>query len=242
MTRGASGGAGRDGVVITCEHAGNAVPARYAPLFAGHAHLLPTHRGWDPGALILAREMAARLDAPLYFETTTRLLVDLNRSVGNPGLHSEATRDLPIDERRAILDRHYRPHRAKVDAAIVAAARRGRVVHIASHSFTPVLGGVVRSADVGILYDPKRSGESALAAAWIAALRQTDPTLRLRRNYPYLGASDGIMSPLRRKLAADRYVGVELELNQRYAEAGGREFTRVRRVLVETLATALGRA
>ena len=53
----------RDRLVVTCEHAGNVVPERYRPLFVGHEHLLPTHRGWDPGALLLAREMAERFDA-----------------------------------------------------------------------------------------------------------------------------------------------------------------------------------
>src|SRR3954470_8127937 len=100
---------GPDRLVITCEHAGNIVPERYRPLFAGHEHLLPTHRGWDPGALMLAREMAERFAAPLYFEETTRLLADLNRSGGTPTLHSEPTRDLPLHERREILDVYYHP-------------------------------------------------------------------------------------------------------------------------------------
>ena len=49
-------------------------PARYRALFVGHEHLLPTHRGWDPGALLLGREMAKRFGAPLYYDETTRLL------------------------------------------------------------------------------------------------------------------------------------------------------------------------
>ena len=109
---------GRDRLVVTCEHAGNVVPERYRPLFDGHEHLLPTHRGWDPGALLLAREMAERFHAPLYFDETTRLLVDLNRSVGNPELHSEATRHLSLRERREILEAYYHPHRKRVAAAI----------------------------------------------------------------------------------------------------------------------------
>ena len=229
-----------DRLILTCEHAGNVVPARYRPLFVGHRHLLPTHRGWDPGALILAREMAARYAAPLYFDETTRLLVDLNRSVGNPELHSEATRRLGRRERREILDTHYHPYRQCVDRAISAAVATGdRVVHVASHSFTPELNGHVRTADIGLLYDPARPGEVDFATAWIAALRAVDPTLRLRRNYPYLGKSDGVTMTLRRKHAPDRYVGVELELNQRYVEAGGPAWKKVRRVLVETLGAAL---
>ncbi len=236
-----------DRLIITCEHAGNDVPAAYRPLFVGHAHLLPTHRGWDPGALILAREMVEQLSTPrdpvpLYFETTTRLLVDLNRSVGNPELHSEATRHLTLTERREILKIHYHPHRQTVDAAVAAAIAAGdRVIHIASHSFTPELYGHVRTADVGMLYDPGRSGEVALASAWLLALKAADASLRLRRNYPYLGTSDGVTMSLRKKHPPERYVGVELEVNQRYVEEGGSAWPEIRRTLVDSLAVALQR-
>ena len=231
-----------DRLVLTCEHAGNDVPKPYRSLFVGHESLLPTHRGWDPGALLLAREMAERFSAPLYFETTTRLLVDLNRSVGNPELHSEATRHLTLAKRREMLNVYYHPHRQTVDAAVAAAIGAGdRVVHVASHSFTPELDGHVRTADVGMLYDPGRPGEVELATAWIDALRAADPSLRLRRNYPYLGKSDGVTMSLRRKHPPDRYVGLELEVNQRFVETGGRAWPKIRRTLVDSLDVALQR-
>jgi predicted N-formylglutamate amidohydrolase len=229
-----------DRLVLTCEHAGNLVPATYKPLFTGHEHLLSTHRGWDPGALVLAREMAKRFSAPLYFDETTRLLVDLNRSIGTPSLHSEATQHLHLKERREILERHYHPHRRMVDAAMTAAVKTGdRVVHIASHSFTPELNGHARTADIGLLYDPSRPGEVAFCTAWIDALHRADPVLRLRRNYPYLGKSDGVAQSLRRRHPPNAYVGIELEVNQRYAEAGGPAWKKIRRMLVETLGEVL---
>jgi predicted N-formylglutamate amidohydrolase len=232
--------AGPDRLVITCEHAGNIVPERYRPLFVGREHLLATHRGWDPGALLLAREMAERFHAPLYYDETTRLLADLNRSVGNPELHSEATRHLPLRERRELLDEHYHPHRTRVDAAMAEAVASGdRVVHIASHSFTPELNGHVRTADVGMLYDPGRPGEVAFATAWLEALGRADPSLRLRRNYPYIGKSDGVTQVMRRRYPPERYVGIELEVNQRYVEAGGPAWSKIRRTLVETLGASL---
>jgi predicted N-formylglutamate amidohydrolase len=229
-----------DRLVLTCEHAGNEVPAAYAPLFAGHENLLPTHRGWDPGALLLAREMAARFSAPLYFETTTRLLVDLNRSVGTPDLHSEATKPLSLVDRRAILERYYHPHRRRVDDAMAQGVATGdRLVHIASHSFTPELHGHVRNADIGLLYDPGRPGEVAFCSAWLAALRRRDPALRLRRNYPYLGKSDGVAQALRRKHRPEAYVGIELEVNQRYVEQGGPAWPQLRRTITDSLAEVL---
>ena len=232
-----------DAFIITCEHGGNHVPPAYAPLFLGHEALLNTHRGWDLGALALATQLADAIDAPLFAATTTRLLIDLNRSIGHRQLHSEATRGLPLAARRAIAGQYYRPHRDAVEAEVarrIAAGRR--VVHIASHSFTPELHGVVRQADVGFLYDPRRAGERPFASRWLAALKRLRPDLKLRRNYPYQGKGDGLTALLRKRHAANLYLGMELEVNQRFIEAGGPAWTALCADITRALAETVGGA
>jgi predicted N-formylglutamate amidohydrolase len=229
-----------DALLITCEHGGHEVPAAYASLFAGREALLDTHRGWDPGALELAQQMARALDAPLFAATTTRLLIDLNRSIGHRQLHSQATRGLPAAARREIAAQHYRPHRDAVEAEVARLIAGGRrVAHIASHSFTPELNGVVRQADVAWLYDPRRAGEGVLASRWLGALRRRRPGLKLRRNYPYEGKGDGLTSLLRKRHAPGQYVGLELEVNQRFCLAGGAAWAALRGDITQALADAL---
>lgn len=229
-----------DHVLVTCEHGGRRIPPRYRALFAGRDALLASHRGYDPGALALARELAAALTAPLVVSTTSRLLVDLNRSPGHPRLFSEPTRSAPADVRRTILKTYYRPYRNRVEAAIAAAIADGRrVVHIASHSFTPVLGGDVRNADVGLLYDPRRRGEADLCRRWQAGIEMLAPDLTVRRNYPYRGRSDGMTAWLRRRFPADAYVGIELEVNQKHVQRGGPRWRALRRRVIDALQQAL---
>jgi len=231
------------GLVVSCEHGGNSVPRPYAALFAGHESTLATHRGWDPGALPLARQMATALDAPIFASTTTRLLIDLNRSLGHRQLFSEFTRELAPAERQQIIARHYRPHRDSVEGEIARrVAMLQPVVHIASHSFTPVLDGVVRRADVAWLYDPRRTGEVSFVMRWMAAFAQRAPGLPLRRNNPYRGRGDGLTSLLRKRYADAAYVGIELEVNQRFVAQGGAAWTALRLALVESLGAALGHA
>jgi predicted N-formylglutamate amidohydrolase len=112
------------------------------------------------------------------------------------------------------------------------------VIHVSSHSFTPVLAGSERTADVGLLYDPRRRGESLLCARWKDALAVVAPALRVRRNYPYAGKGDGLTAFLRRRYPDAAYVGVELEINQAIVLAGGAPWRRLRRVLVESLRRA----
>lgn len=226
----------RGHVLITCEHGGNRIPVRYRPLFQGFEALLQTHRGFDPGARALGRQLARALEAPLFVSTTSRLLVDLNRSVGHPRLYSEITRAAPATVRRTILNAYYLPYRNRVEAHVAEAIAGGRrVIHISSHSFTPQLGDAVRRADVGLLYDPARCGELELCRRWQVALKARMPELDVRRNYPYTGKSDGFTAYLRRRFPADLYVGVELEINQKHVLRGGRGWHALRRHVVDSL-------
>jgi predicted N-formylglutamate amidohydrolase len=227
-------------LVLTCEHADRRIPRAYAGLFAGAEDALASHRGFDPGALRLGRLLARRLERPLLATRWSRLLVESNRSPGNPRIWSPFTRGLPRDERRKILERYWWPHRRRVEAAVTAAAAKGgRVVHVAVHSFAPSLDGRVRDADVAILFDSRRPREVELARRWRAVLRQHAPHLRVRRNYPYRGSNDGLTTWLRRRHPAARYLGLELEVNQ--ALAAGPGWKGVAEALAASLAEALGR-
>ncbi len=227
-------------VVVTCEHGGNRIPAPYRPLFTDAGALLATHRGYDAGALDMARALASAFDAPLITSTVSRLLVDLNRSIGHRTLHSDATRQLPRAARERILSLYYRPYRQRVESRVARAIAAGmRVVHISSHSFTPVLDGTTRKADVGLLYDPARAGELTLCQSWSAALGRRIAPLRVRRNYPYHGWNDGLTSHLRRRFAPTRYVGIELEINQKHVGAGNRLPVALRRAVVSSLREVL---
>jgi predicted N-formylglutamate amidohydrolase len=229
-----------DTFLITCEHGGNRIPAPYRPLFRGGQAVLNSHRGYDPGALLMATELAGAFESSLVTSTISRLLIDLNRSIGHPRLFSIATRSLPAAVRAEILAQYYEPYRAQVERLVglsVAAGRR--VVHISSHSFTPELDGKMRRADVGLLYHPGRTGEAELCARWKASLEAHDPRLRVRRNYPYAGKGDGLTSYLRRGFGTGEYIGIELEVNQSRVFAGGRTWTALRALLIDSLRTAI---
>jgi predicted N-formylglutamate amidohydrolase len=228
-----------DTLLITCEHGGNRVPPWCRRLFYRRRALLNSHRGFDAGALVMARALATAFDAPLVASTVSRLVIDLNRSIGHPRLFSAATRNVPAVLREKIVAQYYRPYRAQVERSVRQAVNGGqRVIHLSSHSFTPELDGRVRSADVGLLYHPGRPGEAELCARWKASLAVFAPTLRVRRNYPYAGKGDGMTSHLRRQFPSGAYVGIELEVNQALVNAGGRSWASLRRALIDSLRAA----
>jgi predicted N-formylglutamate amidohydrolase len=206
-----------DFVVVTCEHGGNRVPAAYLDLFRHHQRLLNSHRGYDPGALELARACARRLKAPLHFATVTRLLVELNRSIGHRSHFSVVTRSLGQQAREALVKNYYLPYRQRVETEIAAAiAAKCRAIHFSMHTFTSQLDGQVRNADVGLLYDPRRSGEVAICAALRRNLGLRRPDMVVRMNYPYEGKADGLTTTLRKTWSPTSYVGIEIEVNQKW--------------------------
>jgi predicted N-formylglutamate amidohydrolase len=187
----------------------------------------------------MAKALASAFDAPLATSTISRLVIDLNRSIGHPQLFSAATRGAPAKLRAKIVKQHYRPYRVQVERFVRKSVSRGRrVIHISSHSFTPELDGKVRGADVGLLYHPGRHGEAELCARWKASLAAFAPELQVRRNYPYAGKGDGLTSYLRLRFPRGAYVGIELEVNQNIVLAAGRRWTALRGVLIDSLRTA----
>jgi predicted N-formylglutamate amidohydrolase len=231
-------------LVFTCEHARNRIPRAYQDVEARAGPVLETHCGYDPGTLELGRLLASRFKAVWLAGRCSRLLVELNRSVGHPALWSEYSRVLSPERKRDVLRRYYTPYRRAVEEQVQRKIERGgRVCHISVHSFTPVWKGQPRLADVGLLYDPRRRLEKAFCVRWQAAIRSGCPSLRVRRNYPYLGRADGLTTHLRGRFRSGEYLGIELEVSQAIPAGPQKAWVKLQRVLVSTLrdtAEALG--
>ena len=227
-------------LLVTCEHGGNRIPAAYRSLFRDSQALLDSHRGYAPGALVMAKQLASKLGGALVVSEVSRLLVDLNRSLGNPTIHGEAIWAASDQQRREIVERYYSPYREEAHRHVSEAVARGiGMVHISSHSFTPKLHGKVRNADIGLLYDPARASEVHLCELWKKSLAVCAPELKVRRNYPYAGKGDGLTRYLRRQFSTAEYVGIELEINQRYVFQAGAPWTAVRAAVMESLRLVL---
>lgn len=232
-------------LLLTCEHGGNQVPADYRRLFTSKKAIsaLASHRGHDLGALSVARDLKRLLHVPLIESRTTRLLIDLNRSLGHPSLFSEFSSVLSQQEREEVIAEHYAPHRALVERAALQAAKNGkRLLHVAIHSFTPRLHGQTRNADFALLYDPKRSSEKRICAYWRRDLLDRECGFRIRLNYPYRGNADGLTTSLRKRFTDSQYVGVEIELNQGMLGAKGADLRALAHWIANSLAKTIAQS
>lgn len=90
-----------------------------------------------------------------------------------------------------------------------------------------------------MLYDPARREERLFCATWKERLTAHLPRSRVRRNQPYRGWSDGLTAYLRTLFPPDRYLGVELEVNQRLLKRTQRRKHRVYEGILRSLRETL---
>lgn len=227
--------------IVSCEHASNKVPPRFSRVFIGQEKVLFSHQGYDYGTAELARSLAGQIHAPVYLGAISRLLIDLNRSPSNrKSLFTQYSRMLAQNERELLLQKYYLPYREKVEDAVGEMIGKGKqVVHISIHSFASVKRGKTRKADIGLLYDPARKAEKDICAFMVQLLKTEMVTLRVRRNYPYQGITDGFTSYLRRKYAATFYAGIEIEINQDFLLQNDNKTKKVRYLLEKGISNIL---
>ncbi|MGI6456729.1 MAG: N-formylglutamate amidohydrolase [bacterium] len=203
--------------IITCEHGGNQIPEKYQHLFQGEEEVLQTHRGYDPGALELAREFAAAFEAPVFYTKISRLLVETNRSIHHPHLFSRFTKSLDPQKKVDILHHYYYSYRNSAEEEISRQIKQRKpVLHLSIHSCTPVLNDEVRNMDCSLLYDSRRKGEKEFCRRWKRTFQEFCSQYTMRFNFPYRGSADGFTTYLRKQFSDEQYLGIEVEVNQKH--------------------------
>ncbi|WP_179345477.1 N-formylglutamate amidohydrolase [Winogradskyella ursingii] len=219
-------------LVLTCEHGGNDIPAAYKSYFKNN-EALNTHRGFDLGALDVFQHLEPLADTSL-FSTTSRLLIELNRSLFSKQLFSEFTQDLSKAQKTKILKQNYIPYRVAVEHQIAKLIdTNNKVLHLSIHSFTPELNGEIRNCDIGLLYDSRKKAEQEFCKQLKTEINKHNLDLNVRFNYPYLGKSDGFTTFLRKQFPID-YLGIEIEINQKFSTNNVMERT-IRDTLYKTI-------
>ena len=175
-------------MLLTCDHASNAIPRALDGLGLPPA-ALSQHIAWDIGAAAVTRRLAEALDAPALLTGYSRLVIDCNRDPGDPtsmpavsdGVAVPGNRDLSKAARALRRAACFDPYHAAIAARLDALLAAGTVPALLSiHSFTPVMAGVPRPWHIGILWDK----DGRMPQPLLAALR-ADPAITVGDNQPY---------------------------------------------------------
>ena len=195
-------------VLLLADHAGRAVPDGLE-LGVGEADLA-RHIASDLGTDALTRTLARRLGASAILARVSRLVVDLNRSRGDPAavpLESDGTavpgNRMGASAREERLARWHDGYHRAVEQWL--ATHPPKLV-VSVHSFTPRLkDGRQRPWDAGVLYNrDERTGHAMLVAladsGWVVGDQEPYPgtlfNATLDRHTGYDGAAAGVASVL----------------------------------------------
>jgi predicted N-formylglutamate amidohydrolase len=145
----------------------------------------------------------------------SRLVIDCNRSPGRPDMIAEVSDGTTIPgnagltpaQVQARIEAIHRPYHdaiaCEIDQALAAGAAPALIL---IHSFTPVMGGVARPWQVGVLHQ-----SNALSLAMLALL-QAEPGLTVGDNAPYAMDEIDYTAPLHAQTRGLQYL--ELETRQ----------------------------
>lgn len=187
-------GSATAGLVLLCDHAGNALPDGYGTLGLDTREL-GRHIAYDIGAAEVTCALSRSLGVPAVLSRFSRLLIDINRGLDDPtlvmrisdGAVVPGNRHLDTAERERRIGRYYLPyHRAVTDVLDRCQVAGVPPAILSVHSFTDHWKGEPRPWHVGILFDSDdRMARPLIDALW----REGD--LVVGENEPYRGPLEG---------------------------------------------------
>jgi predicted N-formylglutamate amidohydrolase len=202
--------------VIVVDHASLRVPRRLGDLGLPPAELR-RHIAWDIGALAVARQMAAALDAPLIAQNYSRLVIDCNRDPGvatsiptvGESIEIPGNIGLAAEEITARRVEIFEPYHARVRALLDERRAAGQpTILVAQHSMTNVFKTQRRKMHAAVLYNRDRR----FAGLVLDGLRE-EAALVIGDNEPYF-VSDETDYTVPRHGEARGLPHVEIEIRQ----------------------------
>ncbi|MGH8130250.1 MAG: N-formylglutamate amidohydrolase [Steroidobacteraceae bacterium] len=216
--------------LLACDHA-----SRRFPRAVGDMGLDPVamrcHLAWDIGAGALTEALAGALSVTAVLGTYSRLVVDCNRQLLDPGAFPEfgdgviipGNRRLSAQDRERRAAAIYWPYHRAIESEISRLAAAGvPPVVVSVHSFTPVLDGVPRPWQVGVLWDADRPTAELVIRGFV------DAGYLVGDNEPYSGkAPQDFTIDHHAEAGGLPHVGIEIRQDLIDDEAGVAEMAAV---------------
>lgn len=176
-------------LLLACDHASRRFPRALGNLGVDPA-VRRSHLACDIGAGALTTLLAERLTATAVLQNYSRLVIDCNRQLLDPaaflefgdGVVISGNRNLHASDKEIRAREIYHPYHQAIENEITRLSQGGaKPSLLAIHSFTPVMNGISRAWQIGILWDK----DERISDPMIEALRKTE--LTVGDNEPYSG-------------------------------------------------------
>jgi predicted N-formylglutamate amidohydrolase len=229
-------------VLLVCDHASRRFPRSLGSMgldpFARRCHL-----AIDIGAGPLTERLSERLGVTAVLARYSRLIVDCNRELMDPGAYLEYGDGIIVPGNRNLSQSHkdaraaeiYWPYHYAVETEIQRLSEGECPPSlIAVHSFTPVLNGISRAWQIGILSDTDRR----IAEIMLSEFRAEG--YLVGDNEPYSGkAPQDFTIDHHAEAAGLPHVGIEIRQDLIDDEAGVKEIADILQRIIATIPAKL---
>lgn len=230
-------------VILVCDHASHRFPMALGDMgldpFARRCHLAV-----DIGAGPVTERLAATLGVTAVVQNYSRLVVDCNRELMDPGAFLEygdgilvpGNRNLHQDDKNLRANALYWPYHAAIEEQVARLRKIGTApVFISIHSFTPVLNGEFREWQMGILWDE----DEITRQVFLDGLRAAG--YHVGDNQPYSGkAPQDFTIDHHAEAPGLPHVGIEIRQDLIDDEAGVAQIAKVFHGVISSLPAKLG--
>lgn len=226
-------------ILLVCDHASRRIPSSLGNMgldpVVRHCHL-----AWDIGAGPLTEALAASLGATAVLCQYSRLVIDCNRQLMDPGAFLEfgdgvvvpGNRNLQSSDKNARAEEIYWPYHRAIESQIARfSLNEISPAFIAVHSFTPVMNGKSRPWEIGVLWDTDR----VTAEIFIHDFREAG--FRVGDNEPYSGKAPQDFTIDHHAQTKDlKHVGIEIRQDLIHNEEGVARIAKVMHRIIASLA------
>ncbi len=229
-------------ILLVCDHASDRFPKSLGDMgldpFARRCHLAV-----DIGAGALTEKLAASLGVTSVLAQYSRLVMDCNRELMDPGAFLQfgdgilvpGNRNLHQSDKDLRAETLYWPYHFAVDKQVQRLRTVGpEPAFIAVHSFTPVMNGEARAWEMGVLWDT----DTRLRDIFLAGL--TAAGYFVGDNEPYSGKApqDFTIDHHAEKMGLP-HIGIEIRQDLIDDDAGIEEVAKVMHKIIESIPAKL---
>ena len=225
-------------VLLVCDHASRRFPASLGTMGLDPA-ARRCHLALDIGAGSLTEQLATSLGATAVLCEYSRLVVDCNRQLMDPGAFLEfgdgivvpGNRNLHQDDKDKRANEIYWPYHKAIAGQIERIGQQGaEPIVISIHSFTPVYNGESRTWEMGILWDQDR----VTAEVFLRDLRAAG--YLVGDNEPYSGKAPQDFTLDHHAEASNLpHVGIEIRQDLIHHQDGVERIAGIMHKVIETL-------
>lgn len=202
-------------IMVSCEHGGDVIPQEWQHLFSEAHDAMQSPQLCEYGARWLYDSIAPTIADYADMANISRMVVDVDGSIGNGTALSAVTSKLSAQEAGKIIRDYYLPYQIEFEDRAETWTQQGEnILLVGLHTFEPIVRNIPLGMDIGLIFDHNDTEERSLALRIKRGFEKNASWLRVRFNAPHKVKEDGFVQHMREMYGQRGLKGIEIEVGE----------------------------